>query len=179
MPKAAELIGSVFGKLTVLSRDGGRKNAYWNCVCSCGNKARTTTTKLKNGHTTSCGCNRIISITSLNTTHGMAKTRTYKTWKEMRSRCSDKNKDNYKYYGGRGIEVCKKWDSFENFLIDMGEIPMGKTIDRIDSDGNYEKDNCRWATPKEQASTNRGIYVKNTLGLAGMRSYDKKSGTTR
>ena len=88
------------------------------------------------------------------------KSKTYRTWKEMRQRCGNPNADQYKWYGGRGVKICERWSDFVNFLVDMGERPEGKTIDRIDSDKDYEPSNCRWATPKEQAETNRGVFKK-------------------
>ena len=84
---------------------------------------------------------------------------TYTSWTAMRTRCQNRNYSNYAYYGGRGIKICARWESFENFLADMGERPEGMTLDRIDPDGDYIPSNCRWATAKEQRHNwSRGIY---------------------
>lgn len=93
--------------------------------------------------------------------HGMSYDPTYRTWSGMKARCRNKKNPNYPQYGGRGITVCARWDSFENFLADMGRRPLGTTIDRRDSDGNYEPSNCRWATHLEQmANKKTSVYVE-------------------
>jgi hypothetical protein len=89
------------------------------------------------------------------TTHGQSGTRTYASWSSMKSRCSNPKNSSWEYYGGRGITVCAKWQEYTNFLADMGERPLGKSLDRIDSNGNYEPGNVRWATPSEQIKNRR------------------------
>ena len=91
--------------------------------------------------------------------HGMARTLTYKSWLKMKERCNCKTSNRYNIYGERGISICKKWESFESFYEDMGERPNGKTLDRIDNDGNYFKENCRWATPKQQSNNRRTNHL--------------------
>lgn len=167
-----DVTGNKFGRLTVIGRSERKSpaGALWRCVCECGGETVTTSLKLRSGHTTSCGCRKVEACSRMNRKHGMAnRTPTYRSWKEMRQRCLNPNSDKAKWYGARGIRVCERWNSYENFLADMGERPAGKTLDRIDPDKGYAPDNCRWATPKEQAETNRGLFRK------GLTPWNKRS----
>lgn len=129
----------------------GRK-VIWSCRCDCGNIKDVPIDALNAGRVKSCGCLR----KEQNTTHGMKGTPTYKAWKSMRQRCKNKNDPHYPDYGGRGITVCERWESFENFLADMGERPSDDlSIDRINNDGNYEPGNCRWTDRFTQARNRR------------------------
>jgi len=151
------ITGYKFGELTAVRFLGkikkGRSN-YWECMCSCGKTSQVRVSHLIAGDTKSCGCRKP------NKTHGMTSSHAYKIWEGMRRRCSNPNDDSYIHYGGRGISI--DWNSFEEFYRDMGDPPIGKSIDRIDNNGNYSKNNCRWATQKEQ-NVNRRNNVVVTL----------------
>ena len=109
------------------------------------------------GSVKSCGCEHTQRIAKASTTHGMRKTRTYSIWQAMRLRCNRINQD----YSCRGITYDERWDSFENFYLDMGEVPDGMSIDRIDPNGNYEKSNCRWATQEQQSNNKRtSVFIE-------------------
>jgi hypothetical protein len=160
MPAARKLEGQVFGRLTVIERFRSRKGRVtWLCRCSCGKLRELPSNDLTTGHTTSCGCLRRERLLASNTTHGHSarsgNTPTYRSWKSMRLRCLNSGSTGYECWGGRGISIDPRWDKFENFLADMGERPKGRTLDRIDVNGNYEPDNCRWATHMEQRMNQR------------------------
>jgi hypothetical protein len=155
-----DLSGQRFGKLTVRRlayRDKGHR-AYFKCVCDCGKEVEVRSDHLRSGKILACGCliGRHHNGGGRTVTHGNTsfhrRTVEYKAWDNMRSRCCNTKRHNYKNYGGRGIKVCDRWlNSFENFLADIGRKPGPEySVDRINNDGNYEPGNCRWATPSEQ-----------------------------
>lgn len=156
---AKDLTGMKFGRLTVIGRCGQTSsgNAKWECECECGNSTVSQSFHLRSGQTQSCGCLQRELTSKRAVRHGMSRTPTWNSWDAMVARCYRKTHGAYEKYGGRGITVCERWLRFENFYADMGDRPPGKTLDRINSNGNYESDNCRWATYVEQ-SLNRGDF---------------------
>lgn len=157
MPVRLNLVGKKFGNRVVLERIGWKDNAvFWKCKCICGTITEVRTSGLKNS--TSCGClnPRSSYDGKRHNQSGVNMTRTYMSWICMRNRCRNKNSPDYPRYGGRGIVVCKRWqNSYLDFLSDMGERPEGKTLDRINVNGNYEPKNCKWSTCKEQYHNRR------------------------
>lgn len=153
MAKIKNLIGEKFGKLTVLSlneRVGNKRQLYWNCICECGKLCVRNGENLKSGYVKSCGC-----IKKGNIKHGLCKKHPlYRVWCAMKERCVNINNHKYKNYGGRGIKVCDEWKNnfmdFYNWAMNNG-YKHGLTIDRINNNGNYEPNNCRWITMYEQS----------------------------
>lgn len=163
--------GNKYGLLTIISE--GPKAEYMNkrqvwCKCDCGNENLTLvcTNNLISGNTSSCGC---VGIESRKT-HGMSHTRTYQIHEGMLRRCRPDLAEDFPYHAGKGIKVCEEWRSFEAFFADMGECPDGLSIDRIDPSGNYEKENCRWATNSWQGY-NKGLDPNNSSGKSGVSWY--------
>lgn len=152
MPRFMNLVGERFHRLTVVSRAPSRgPHTMWVCQCDCGSVTQARPTDLRQGTVKSCGCYSDDILRARATKHGhsvgFTRTKTHLAWCNMKGRCNNPNRTGYKYYGGRGIKVCERWmNSFENFLADMGESPVGMTLDRIDSDGDYEPGNCRWVS---------------------------------
>lgn len=154
---SADLTGQKFGRLVVLTRSGikkrgGTTTVLWLCRCDCGKEKIVAGVDLRKGSTKSCGCLRD-EVRKQPKTHGKAGSPEHRSWANMLQRCFNPKREKYRHYGGRNISVCERWLKFENFLEDMGERPGPEySLDRIDVDGDYSPDNCKWSTPEEQMS---------------------------
>ena len=171
--KRVDLTGKRFGMLVVLQYSGldTGGNASWDCVCDCGATVSVRGSRLRSGETASCGCLRrnhaargavVRGDGSLG--KGDAHRLLYATWTAMRARCNSPTHPAYKSYGGRGIRVCDRWmDSFDNFAADVGQRPFpGAELDRKDNNGNYEPENCRWVTRKNNSRNRRSSKLIDT-----------------
>jgi hypothetical protein len=161
-----DITGQHFGTLTVLWRVGSKNhNTLWLCQCECGKFVEVQRNYLISGHTKSCGCYYRETRHTISRTHGMRGTKIYNVWRIMKQRCCDPNNNSYKYHGARGIRVCEKWQTFAGFYEDMGNgYASGLTIDRINNNGDYCKDNCKWSTVEEQNNNKRNNHYINFHG---------------
>lgn len=165
-PKFRDISGARFGKLVIIERAGSKQTSkksrqtIWRCRCDCGGERLVVNGTLQSGRATSCGCAR----RGRGAKDGK-RTATYVSWQNMIGRCTNPNATGYDHYKKLGITVCERWRTFDNFLADMGERPdRSFTLDRIDNNGNYEPNNCRWATKQRQANNRRTNILFNYRG---------------
>jgi hypothetical protein len=181
MPGIVNITGQHFGRLIAIQLAGSnsRGKALWQCDCACGNTCIVEGRLLRRSNgTRSCGC-LVKEHRGPRPKHGHARAGKghpiYQTWMGMRSRCNNSNNLSFKDYGGRGIEICARWNDFTNFLADMGERPPDKVLDRIDNDGNYEPGNVRWATyERSNKNKRRPKTTWGRSGLRGVRYYQRR-----
>lgn len=163
-----DMIGTKVNRWTII--DVGfrfKKSRMMMSVCECGTERMVSKQSLLSGHSVSCGCYSSEVTTNMNTRHGLFGTASHTAWSNMIQRCTNPNNEGYHNYGGRGIVISEDWLTFENFFRDMGHPPEGLTLERLDVNGNYCKDNCVWADRNTQA-WNKRKAKNNTSGKTGV-----------
>lgn len=169
MATPLNLVGCRFSRLRPVEMIGTDKHgkAIWRCICDCGNESRVNAGSLVRGLCKSCGCLKTEKLKAWNKTRrwSAGKLRAKKIYDSILERVGSPGHVYYHHYGGRGIKICERWLSFDNFYADMGDPPTGQSIDRIDNDGHYTPANCRWATLRQQGRNRRNNNVIEFCGM--------------
>lgn len=165
MSKRLDMLGMKIGRLTVVEFAGIQNSlVMWKCKCECGNEIIRSGSVLKRHRVNSCGCLQKDSTVARCWKHGKTRDKTWKCWQNILFRCNNPKCKGFHNYGGRGITVCERWNSFDNFLSDMGDCPEGLTIERKDTNGNYCPENCIWADCITQQNNRRDNFIINFNG---------------
>ena len=178
MANKKPIIGMKFGRLTALYETGKGSHGYMYLFqCDCGNTKELSASIVRTGKTSSCGCLRSETTSTKNFVHGLVHSRSYQSWQAMKTRCTNKNQDAYKRYGGAGLSFDPSWEFFENFVKDMGERPIGMSLDRIDNNKGYSKENCRWATIAQQnRNTKQNVFITHNGKTMCMKDWSYETG---